>query len=323
MSKSILKISDERSLLVIVLDVSPVVWNVRDWIRGKKGGSKGPATLEECCKSIQAFAGAFCGLQRDCSVMIIGVAGNEAGVLFPRKKALQGFFLEGKIDLRLLQEHFATGVAELVSKNGAAVETACMAAGVSHALCMINRYLVANNSGISALRNESVLFMKDDEGISGRRQMRKAGTWSPRILVVQASDDRSNDYNAFMNCAFGAIKHNIVIDGCFIPSGNKNFGSKNSSFLEQACDRTGGVYLAPSGRAQVGAALTEILFSIFLAPLGARTCLNLPAINKVDFKARCFETGETIDKAYVCNQCLSIFKNCPTEICPTCGADII
>ena len=90
--------------------------------------------------------------------------------------------------------------------------------------------------------------------------------------------------NAFMNCAFAAVKHSIVIDGCFIPS-SMGKDPKNSSFLEQACDRAGGVYLAPSGMAQVGPALTEILYAIFLSPLGARTCLNLPAINKVDLSS--------------------------------------
>jgi len=337
MAISMLKRSDERSLLVVVIDVSPVIWNMRDMKRSKSDESRfakgkqstGPATLEECLKSIQAFSGAFCGLQRECSIMIIAVAGNESAIVFPRKKSLHDFFLEGKLDLRNLQENLATGVAELISRKGAAEDTACMAAGVSLALCNVNRFLVANNGGVAALSADSSLqLQKDDDSIvsvmgdTKRRKTRKAGALSPRILVIQASNDRSNDYNAFMNCAFAAVKHNVVIDGCFIPSGIGQ-DAKNSSFLEQACDRAGGVYLAPSGMAQVGAALTEILFSIFLAPRSARTNLNLPAINKVDFRARCFETGETINMAYVCNQCLSIFKNCPTETCPTCEAGII
>lgn len=330
--------SDERSLLIIVVDVSPVIWNVRDMRRSKSDESRfakgkpsaGPATLQECLKSIQAFSGAFCGLQRGCSIMIIAVAGNESAVVFPRKRSLHDFFLEGKIELRMLQDHLASGVAELLSRKGAAEDTACMAAGLSLALCNINRFLVANNAGVAALSaDNSVQFQKDgNDGIDSvmgdakRRKTQKVGALSPRILVVQASNDRSNDYNAFMNCAFAAIKHNVVIDGCFIPSGIGR-DAKNSSFLEQACDRAGGVYLAPSGMAQVGASLTEILFSIFLAPLSARKNLNLPAINKVDFRARCFETGETTNMAYVCNQCLSIFKNCPSNTCPTCGANIL
>lgn len=335
---SILTRSDERSLLVIVLDVSPVVWRMRaayressDKARFSKGKSTvGPATLEESLKSVQAFCGAYCSLQRDCAFLIIGVAGNETAVLFPRKDALHEFFTNNKMDIRPLQEQLTAGVAELVSRPGAAAaDTAAMASGLSLALCNVNRFLVANNGGVSALLTDNAaLFRKDDDGVvslmggSKRKKTAKAGAWSSRIIMVQASNDRSKDYNAFMNCAFAAVKHNVVIDGCFIPS-NMGKDPKNSSFLEQACDRAEGVYLAPSGMAQVGPALTEILFAIFLAPRGARTGLNLPAINKVDFRARCFETGETVSMAYVCNQCLSIFKACPKDFCQTCGADIL
>lgn len=268
-------------------------------------------------------------MQRDCSLMVIGVAGNESAVLFPRKDALHEYFQEsGKLDIRTLQTNLIDGVADLVNRPGAQADDAAMAAGMSIALCNVNRFMVANNGGVSALHTSSELFRKDDDGIvslmggSKRKSSKKAGSWSSRILVVQASNDRSKDYNAFMNCTFAAIKHNIVVDGCFIPSGLQK-DPKNSSFLEQACDRADGVYLAPSGMAQVGPSLTEILFTIFLAPRGARASLNLPAVNKVDFRARCFETGETVSMAYVCNQCLSIFKTKPKEFCTTCGADIL
>jgi len=98
----------------------------------------------------------------------------------------------------------------------------------------------------------------------------------------------------------------------------------SSAFLEQACDLTGGVFLAPSGAAQVGGALTEVVYSVFLPPLGCRPSMNLPTLNKVDFRARCFETAEIVDMAYVCNQCLSIFSNKPKAgHCPTCSAKII
>lgn len=334
---SVLKRSDERSLLVLVLDVSPVVWRMREAFREKsdnarfaKGkGSVGPGTLEETLNSVLAFCGAYTNLQRDCAFVIVGVAGNETAVLFPRKDALHEFFNSGKLDIRPLQGQFLGGVAELVSRPGAAEDTAAMAAGLSVALCNVNRFLVANYGGVSALSKDSaVLVRKDDDGVvslmggAKRRKTHKAGAWSPRILVMQASNDRSKDYNAFMNCAFAAVKHDILVDGCFIPS-SVGKDPKNSSFLEQACDRAAGVYLAPSGMAQVGPSLTEILFSIFLAPRGARFALNLPAINKVDFRARCFETGETVSMAYVCNQCLSIFKVCLKDYCRTCGAQVI
>lgn len=210
---------------------------------------------------------------------------------------------------------------------------AAMAAAFSLALCTINRFLVATQTGVgvSALQKDQMLNRTGDGGVlamiggeKDKKKSRKANAWSPRILLVQASEDRSRDYNAFMNCAFAAVKHNIVVDGCFIPSGSnaKTGSSSSSAFLEQACDLTGGVFLAPSGAAQVGGALTEVLTSVFLAPRSCRSSLNLPAINKVDFRARCFQTGDTVDIAFVCNQCLSIFKKKPLDICPTCQADI-
>ena len=210
-----------------------------------------------------------------------------------------------------------------------------MASAFSLALCCINRFLVATHTGVgvSAVQSEHFLAGSggggNDGGVlamigggGGKKKSKKTNAWSPRILLIQASEDRSRDYNAFMNCAFASVKHNVVVDGCFIPSGGGSSSTTSSAFLEQACDLTGGVFLAPSGAAQVGGALTEVFLSVFLAPRSCRSSMNLPAINKVDFRARCFETGDIVDMAFVCNQCLSIFKKKPKEFCPTCQADI-
>ncbi len=48
--------------------------------------------------------------------------------------------------------------------------------------------------------------------------------------------------------------------------------------------------------------------------------MNLPRLHSVDFRARCFESGESVDVAEVCNLCLSVFKVRPGERCWTCGA---
>jgi transcription initiation factor TFIIH subunit 3 len=163
-----------------------------------------------------------------------------------------------------------------------------------------------DNEGVVAL-----MATKDQKNKAKKSAKKRLSAWDPRILLIQASEDRSRDYNAFMNCAFAAAKHHVVLDGCFLLArGNKS----SSAFLEQACNLMGGVFLAPSGAAQVEGTLTEVLFSVFLAPLQCRPCLNLPALNKVDFRARCFESAEIVDMAFVCNQCLSIFRNKPNGI---------
>lgn len=339
--------SEERSLLAIVVDVSPITWGERDLKRtandkarlaaGKR--SVGPATLEDVILTLQAFAGAYANLEQDNVLLVVAVASNECAMVYPRKNELHELFQGFKPDIRRLREGLILGTAELVSRAAAKAEavlkdsskkqdsSASIAAALSLALCSINRFLVAANGGVSALASSSSVWKRqDDEGVlsligSGKKKStRGPSAWSPRILCIQASEDRSHDYNAIMNCVFAASKHNIVIDGCFIPSGISS-DTKSSPFLEQACDRTGGVFLAPSGAAQVGGALTEVMLSVFLSPLSSRSSLNLPGINKVDFRARCFQSGETVDMAFVCNQCLSIFKMKPKEFCPTCGAD--
>lgn len=340
--------------------------------------SVGPGRLDEMLSAVLAFALAFSSLNRENVVVVIGVAGNETAVIYPRKGGESSMAdavgaAEGvtRVDANRLHEGVSMGVAELVARSAAKVEKeggksngdgasasasakednggadasdagagagkngAAVAAALSLALCCINRFMVASHGGVSAVASESLLRRGEDDGVlallGGKKARRAAeereerrrarGMLSPRVLIVQASDDRTADYNAFMNCAFAAIKGDVAIDGCFVLSGIAGH-AKTSTFLEQACDRTAGVFLAPSGVAQVGGALTEVLMSVFLAPLSARKRLNLPALTKVDFRARCFETGESVDIANVCNQCLSIFKNRPKDFCPTCGAEV-
>lgn len=341
-----------QSLLVLVIDASPLAWGDRDLKRtaqdkaraaaGKKR-SVGPAILEEVLDSIQAFCSAFSGVERDAGLVVIGVADNETAIVYPRKDALNDWLSNPEnyaADMKRMRVDLITGVGELVGRaskkaqvrSNSSSRQGAMASGFSSALCVINRFLVAARAGgVSALQSESFLNRSEDDGVvaliggsggkkkSGNRQAR---AWSPRIMLVQASEDRSRDYNAVMNCAFAAVKHQIVVDGCFLAAGNNNKSS--SAFLEQVCDLTGGVFLAPSGAAQVDGALTEVLFSVFLPPLSCRPALNLPTLNKVDFRARCFETAQIVDMAHVCNQCLSIFSNKPKGgSCPTCGAKIL
>lgn len=348
------KQSSSTSLLVIVLDVSPLAWGERDLKRqaqdkqrtaaGKR--SVGPAVLEEVLESVQAFAVAAFSVERSAGILILAVADNECATVYPRKDELAAW-LRGTADLyslntRRIQQDLVSGVSELVQRAAVkaalnqdpANRQAAMAAAFSKALCLINRFLVAAQTGfgVSALHTAHYMDRVEDEGVialmgsnnnkSKKIQSLQRSAWSPRILLLQASEDRSRDYNAFMNCAFSAAKHHVTVDGCFLTAGTT--GQSSSAFLEQACDLTGGVFLAPSGAAQVGGALTEVLFAVFLAPLNCRPQLNLPALHKVDFRARCFETGKTVDMAFVCNQCLSIFKNRPSgSHCPTCQATIV
>mmetsp|Transcript_10451 Transcript_10451/g.14773 ORF Transcript_10451/g.14773 Transcript_10451/m.14773 type:complete len:421 (+) Transcript_10451:52-1314(+) len=384
----------DRSLLVLILDITPTCWGERQTYRERsdqarlKAGKRslGPAVLSEVISSVQTFVLAFSALHRENCIVVIGVADSEVAVVYPRKgigmESMVGIdsreLGSSKIDPKEFHEGFMLGVAELVARSARKAEErairatldaktttkedgvlqeeeearkkfsssppgSAMAAATSLALCIINRFSV-NASGLSNLNNGgSLLHRKEDAGVLAmisqgsshlsadkanarateeRMEQRRArGMLSPRILAIQALEDKTRDYNAFMNCSFAASKGDIVIDGCFLASGMNN-RAKTSTFLEQACDRTGGVFSKLTGTAQVSGGLTEVLMTVFLPPLSVRKKLNLPKLNEVDFRAKCFETGDSVDQGYVCNQCLSIFKNQPKNFCLTCGAQI-
>jgi len=370
----------DKSLLLLILDITPSVWFHRSGLRNFQDQkyfpkSKGPAKLEEILQSVQSFLLAFAALHRENSLVVIGVAGDEVGVIFPRKGVGMDRMVNldnksGKIDPESLCICLTLGVAELVQRSSARVSRfkeevelkiskqedvstllksddggggSAITAATSLALCLINRFMVAANSGVSALKSENNNFQKnEDEGVlamiagnssSGKKAHAKAaeakleqrlarGMLSPRILIMQASTDRTRDYNSFMNCAFAAKKGDIVIDGCFIPAKGGKESKETSAFLEQACDKTGGIFINPVAPLQINGAFLEVMMTVLLPPLSIRKYLNLPKLNEVDFRARCFETGESLEQGHVCNQCLSIFKNCPKKCCLTCGASI-
>lgn len=254
--------------------------------------------------------------------------------------------LDKSNDLVEMREGIMLGVAELVSRcvqNNSNRGTS-IAAATSLGLCLINRIMKTASGGKIGNDENSLLHRKEDDGILSMisnklnregegatnyateqrlAQRRARGMLSPRILIVQASEDCTLDYNAFMNCVFAANKNDVVIDGCFMPSLG-NDCPKTSTFLEQATDRTGGVFSKPMGATQIGGGLTEVFMTVFLPPLGIRKELNLPKGTKIDFRARCFETGASLDMGMVCNLCLSIFKDEPKGgHCLTCGAEIM
>ena len=76
----------------------------RDWPRGSAPSA--PPLLADALASVEAFAGAYCSLQEDGIVMIIGVAGkDECAVLYPRKNELHAFFHgAAALDSRRLKE---------------------------------------------------------------------------------------------------------------------------------------------------------------------------------------------------------------------------
>ena len=277
---------------IVILDVSPVAWGERDVMRKandqkrQNKRSVGPTILPEVLDCVQAFVS-----QCPPPCVILGVAASHTKLLH-----------EGP--LTELRRNLTTGVAALVAQAADDADPrAAMAAALSQALCMLRTHS-SNQQQQDETRPAQGIFALTQ----GPNKKPKTTTTSDRILLLQASPDRPRDYNAFMNCAFASP---APIDACLLGG--------TSPLLEQACDWTGGAFLAPSGAAQVGGALTEVLWSVFLEPsLNAANNNN----NKVDFRARAGDRA--VDMALVCNQCLSIFAQKPTgKECPTCGATIV
>lgn len=63
--------------------------------------------------------------------------------------------------------------------------------------------------------------------------------FNARILSITTTSDDASQYLAVMNAIFAAQRENILIDACVL-------GQQNSSFMQQACYLTNGIYLKPS-----------------------------------------------------------------------------
>ena len=126
----------ERSLTVLVVDVSPVTWGDRDLKRttsdkqrfAKGKPSVGPANLDDLLSAVQAFSSAFSSLERDSALILVAVAGSEVAVVHPRKDEMEHYFAnpETKLDSRKIQSDLVGGVAELVSRAASKQSTTNM-----------------------------------------------------------------------------------------------------------------------------------------------------------------------------------------------------
>jgi transcription initiation factor TFIIH subunit 3 len=268
-------INHQHSLVVMIVDASPMAWGTRHKLRNfqdarraaEQKASVGPCHLMECLESLTVLASAILSAERRAVVVVLGVADNECELVYPRESNDLEEFLNDpehfSFDISSLRRDLMTGIAELTARAARVAETgqsdqysrkAAMTSGLSQALCLINRFMVASRAkgAVSAMdADHFVLNRSDDDGVLGfigsshgkNKNKQHGGSssvsqsiWSPRVLMVQASEDRSRDYNAFMNCAFAASKQNVVLDGCFLQAADKNV---SSGFLEQGADLTG------------------------------------------------------------------------------------
>jgi transcription initiation factor TFIIH subunit 3 len=131
----------------------------------------------------------------------------------------------------------------------------------------------------------------------------------PRILVVQCSDDASQQYISTMNAIFAAKKSNILIDTCDI-------GVTPSLFLQQAAHLTDANYFRPDD----ASCLFQHFVMSFLPDANARALLSVRQQPTVDMRASCFccSPPKLLDSGWVCPVCLSVFCEGKWP-CKTCG----
>lgn len=141
------------------------------------------------------------------------------------------------------------------------------------------------------------------------RQLNESLSMSARLLVVSIGNDTTMSYIPTMNSIFAAQRMKVAIDICKL--------GEDSTFLQQAADISGGVYLLVSN--PLG--LIQYLSTVFFIDPSIRNYVALPVNNDIDFRASCFVTGSIVDVGYVCSVCLCVLKDVPASgSCPICDS---
>lgn len=128
--------------------------------------------------------------------------------------------------------------------------------------------------------------------------------------MLQRSADAPARYVSMMNCIFAAQSQGIVVDAMILRE-------RDSSYLQQACNLTSGVYLKDSSVSSLAANL----MTQFLAAPSLRKSIGISsqALPSVDARASCFCHKTPVDVGYVCSVCLSVFCSF-VPVCSTCDS---
>ncbi|KAI9679536.1 MAG: RNA polymerase II transcription factor B subunit 4 [Caeruleum heppii] len=214
---------------------------------------------------------------------------------------------------RLIEEEVTSNLHALLSSTTPSTlshtHSTMMAGSLTLALSYINRQtlLYASSSG----RNPSAGPSNNSSSSTGHSNPNTSlSTSTPslqsRIFILSASTDLASYYIPTMNSIFACQRLNIPIDVLKLLS--------PSTFLQQAADATGGVYLAP----QSPQGILQYLMMAYLPDQTARMHLVRPTQVDVDFRAACFCHKRVVDVGFVC-----IFCTPPPEaICLTCGTHL-
>ncbi|OCK83256.1 transcription factor Tfb4 [Lepidopterella palustris CBS 459.81] len=189
-----------------------------------------------------------------------------------------------------------------------ATSTTQISGALSTALSYISKSHIRHSPVDPTINDHSTITTPDTDGILGQQRV----SLTSRILILSVSGDLANQYIPVMNAIFAAQRQRIPIDILKLAG--------DTVLLQQACDATGGIYMAPESPQ----GLLQYLMMGFLPDATARRALVLPSAGSVDFRAACFCHRKVVDIGYVCSVCLSIFciPSLPDSKCLTCDSHL-
>jgi len=132
------------------------------------------------------------------------------------------------------------------------------------------------------------------------------------IIILKSSPDDHMQYLSLINCAFGAQKINVSINGITM--------KKDSILLQQAAEITGGLYFKIDEINHVLNSLLSVigLFDKDLFPTNNDNNNSKSGEIQFDHRASCFCHHKLISTGFACSVCFSIFcKKMP--LCIICG----
>ena len=189
-----------------------------------------------------------------------------------------------------IQTNLSALLSSTTTSDLTSTTTTLVGGALSTALAYISKSTIRHSPVDPSLTPDNPsAALADSDGTPGQQRI----ALTSRILVLSVSGDLASQYIPVMNAIFAAQRQRVPIDILKLAG--------DTVLLQQACDATGGIYMAPA--APQG--LLQYLMMGFLADATARRALVLPAAGDVDFRAACFCHRDVVDVGFVCSVCLS------------------
>ncbi|KAH8127610.1 hypothetical protein FP744_10008294 [Trichoderma asperellum] len=304
-------IDSPPSLLSIVIDTNPRAWAALD----------SRLSLAQAISNILVFVNAHLAFSNTNQVAVIAAHVNRAVWLYPTaQKPAAAKDNSGDVQMQDVSAETNNSsspsankypqFAQIESSVFSSIQslmaettiqdldqvTTQLSGALTLALCRINKASQALSSSDTTLSNAAPVNSTAPPPVKGR------------IVVISVSDSEPSQYIPTMNAVFAAAHNQVAIDTIALAG--------DSTFLQQACFNTNGIFLKASNPQGL---LTYLMFGL-IPDTEARESIITPTHDTVDFRTACFCHGKVVDTGFVCSVCLSIFCEPPENAeCLTCG----